>query len=231
MAYLTFVPDIEDVPFVPSITVTVYSTADNLLVMTQDFGPANAGNTIHVTNLPEGDYLATARADGFRFPFNHPFSVPAVADGDPGYTYSDPVIVEIPGESSRREVATDTVRVYGWVDMPSPNSAPGLARQALGQPVDAGPSLNVTTVSRTVTFELVQERLDGGTESVVSRGRTRVAYDRHGYFEALLAPESWYRAYLPTSGVRYIRTLTAGTDSRIEDLVDGGLQTPFNEIR
>lgn len=231
MPYLTFVADIEDVEFVPSITATVYTSPDSILVMVQDFGPANAGNTVHITHLPPGDYLVTARADGFRFPHNHLVTVPAALEGEPGYTYSDPIIVELPGQTSRREVATDTVRVYGWVDMPSPNSAPGLARQSLGQPVDAGPSLNVTTVSRTVTFELVQQRLDGGADSVVSRGRTRVAYDRHGYFEALLAPDSWYRAYLPTAGVRYIRTLEAGTDSAIEDLVDATLQTPFTEIR
>lgn len=231
MTFVTFQADIASVPFLPAMTVLVYTASPRTLVMHQSAGPASIGYHVGIYELPPGEYVVTARADGFRFPFDHPITVPAVDPEDEGGTYSLPLMFLIPGTPSTASPEVETCRVHGWVQMPSPNSSPGLQRELLGQQATSGANLGSTTLARAVVFRKLSDSLDGGNGAVVDRGTTRVSFDRNGYFEAVLDAEAWYSVFIPNVGTRRIRTPEAGVDAEMSTLIQSSSSTPFNEIR
>ena len=205
-------------------TVVWVQAPDGSTVVQDQFGPALPGVGPRTVPIAAGEYFMSARADGFKFPYLVPLSVPLGIAPIP----ASPLVVYVDGVTSLAAEQSFRFKTFGWVRTPSPNASPGQELQAPGTVYDDGPTVHTTSVNRTVWFEAIGPRLPGEQRTVAERSRQRVTVDRHGYYEAYLEPNTLYAVVLPTVlGKRYFRTGDPAAEGALEPLVDAALTTPL----
>lgn len=228
MAWVTFQGRTTDGDLLRSVVVTVRDSAGAVFLQ-DSFGPRPNGMFTRVVQLPEGSYFFTARADGYRFPFLSALVI-TQADVD-DHPPSDPRVVEVVGEPSLQPGSQLPCLVFGWVGMPSPNAAPGRHVEDSNAPVVGGPSVDVQISARGVTFRQVGPARPGEIATTLEINRTRVGFDRNGYFEAELVPGALYRVEMPgVAGSRYFVAPGPAVSQNVEDLIDVVRTLPINEL-
>lgn len=204
----------------PAVTVTLWNQ-HGALILQKPFalsGASGGASPFTIEGLPPGEYVAAARADGYKF--NFPISVEVPDQSAEPTTANDPKIFNLVAESSLGTTSGPVCRVTGTVPQPSPNSRPGTKVQEFGVPIRVGDATVVGIASFSVVFEVAELVHEGVSPTLAAGDRTRVSPDRHGYFEVYLRPDTLYRLHMPhVSGVRYLRTPDAGESADVETLI------------
>lgn len=200
-----------------TVTVTAYKP-DGTLVFQEEFDLGEPGATPRWVVIPSGEYRFNVRSDGYRAEnFLFAYTIPEVG---PGSSPDDLFEILTHLVATTPTPQTLPCKVFGWVRVPGPGNQPGGPMGSVGTTYDDGPTTHSQTVRHIVWFEELST-VDGEVPSLQRKSRTRVAYDRNGYFEALLRPQTRYRVIRPDiTGYVMIDSPAAGVEAEFETVVD-----------
>lgn len=229
MAWITFVAKTPEGDTLRSSVVTVLGEYGEINV--QDvFSFSPQGMFLRIVDLPVGQYYISARADGYRFTPLDPFEVTSGIQAQ-HQDISDPFVFELQGTSSAPAGQALPCVVTGHVPMPSPSSVPGRKMEENAVPVRGGPNIAVDLHARAVTFIQVGDAAPGSIRALTETNRSRVLFDRNGYFEAELVPDTVYRVEVPTvRGSRYFISPPSGDVSELDPLIDAARTLPISQL-
>lgn len=226
--YISFRAVTPDGETLDSTVVTAW-TPEGQLVFQETFDLGEPGATPSWVVVPSGEYRFAVRADGYTASaFLFRYTIPEIG---PGSSPNDLHEILVPVVSTKKPGTTLPCRVYGHIRLPSANNAPGGKMGAVGTTYDDGPTTHGQTVRHLVWFEELSTK-DGEVPSLQRKSRTRVAFDREGYFEAYLLPETHYNVILPdTTGYRRILTPGSGQSAELETLIQATTSLSLSELQ